>query len=191
MAASVAVTPFVVEDNMNNVSPSTGRPDASSAAPAHASMISSPFRYAATWSPISGPSSTSDWRASCTCALALEDVADSIFHHIHAFKTGVVVRRANDRQQEPVACDAPALAEQDCVAQAVGIAVDHVVVDHHEWHALLGQRAAEDAFPTQTVRLQKLGAVLGHEGDPVGDFAAIAHVPIVERRPILISELGS
>src|SRR6266568_3081129 len=129
MAASVAVTPLVVDDNMNNVSPSTGRPDASSATPAHASTTSSPFKYAATWSPISGPSSTSDCKASRTSVFALEDVADCIFHHIHAFKTGVVVRRANDRQQQPVACDTPALAEQDCVAQAVSIAVDHVVVD--------------------------------------------------------------
>src|SRR5712691_2386346 len=176
MAASVAVTPLVVDDNMNNVSPSTGRPDASSATPAHASTTSSPFKYTATWSPISGPSSTSDCKATRTSVFALEDVADCIFHHIHAFKTGVVVRRANDRQQQPVAGHAPALAQQHRFTQPVGVAIDNVVVDHHERHALLGQRATEHALPPQAMRLEKLWAVLGHERDPLGDFAASAHV---------------
>jgi hypothetical protein len=40
----VAVTPFVVEESMNNVSPSTGLRDAASAIPAHASMTSLPSR---------------------------------------------------------------------------------------------------------------------------------------------------
>src|SRR5260370_25580831 len=71
--------PLVVDDNMNNVSPSTGRPEASSATPAHASTTSLPSRYAATWRPISGPSSTSVWRASRTAMLAsLTEIAPDV-----------------------------------------------------------------------------------------------------------------
>ena len=66
----VAVTPFVVDDSMNNVSPSTGLPAAGSAMPAHASMTSSPSRYAATCKPISGVSCTSDSRTARTLSLA-------------------------------------------------------------------------------------------------------------------------
>ena len=52
------VMPFVVDDSMNIVSPSTGVFFASSAKPAHASTTSLPSWYAATCKPISGVSRT-------------------------------------------------------------------------------------------------------------------------------------
>src|SRR5262245_29165068 len=66
----VDVTPFVVEDSMNSVSPSTGLRAATSALPAHASMTSLPATYAATCNPISGPSATSDSSTARTLSLA-------------------------------------------------------------------------------------------------------------------------
>ena len=66
----VAVTPLVVDDSMNIVSPSTGFLVASSAMPAQASTTSLPFRYAATCRPISGVSRTSVSSVARTFALA-------------------------------------------------------------------------------------------------------------------------
>src|SRR6478752_7077422 len=66
----VDVTPFVVEDSMNSVSPSTGLRAAASALPAHASMTSFPSTYAATCNPISGPSVTSDSSTARTLSFA-------------------------------------------------------------------------------------------------------------------------
>src|SRR5262245_53098099 len=103
MAAQVAVTPLVVEDSMNSVSPSTGRPDASSAKPAQASTTTLPARYAATCSPTSGPSSTSvrsTWRAE---ALGSEDVTDCLLRHVQAFEPRVVIRGCDYPHQQPVA----------------------------------------------------------------------------------------
>src|SRR2546428_530763 len=102
MAAQVAVMPLVVDDSMNNVSPSTGLAVDWSARPAHASTTSFPSTYAATCRPTSGPSSTSTWSTCRTDSLGLEEVTNRVLHHIHAFKAGVVVSGANDGQQEPV-----------------------------------------------------------------------------------------
>src|SRR5436189_4919431 len=89
----VEVTPFVVDDSMNIVSPLTGFFFSSSARPVHVSMTSLPFRYAATCSPISGVVFTSSSRTAFTLVFAAGSPAwASVVHAEPSTEAAVAVK---------------------------------------------------------------------------------------------------